>query len=87
MTPELKSRIEDEVGRFASDLNLSDIQRAQLRAAFESAEAKLDQNASPHGVRDTVREHVTKILNSQQLAKWDSAIAKAKTLLGHTLKP
>jgi hypothetical protein len=30
MTPDVKSRIEDEIRRFATDLNLSDPQKAQL---------------------------------------------------------
>ena len=35
MTPEVRSRIEDEVRRFGAELNLSDAQKAQLRTAFE----------------------------------------------------
>ena len=86
MTPEVKSRIEDELRRFAAELNLSDAQKAQLRTAFENAEAKLDAN-NPGKVRDLIREQVTKILTPQQLTKWDAEMSKAKTFLGHAIRP
>jgi hypothetical protein len=47
MTPEVRSRIEYELRRFATELNLSEPQKAQLRTVFENAEAKLDDNNSP----------------------------------------
>ncbi len=86
MTPHVKSRIEDEVRRIATDLNLSDAQKAQMRAALENAEAKLETD-SPGRVRDSIREQVTKILTPQQLTKWDAEMAKAKTFLGRELRP
>ncbi len=86
MTPHVKSRIEDEVRRIATDLNLSDAQKAQMRAALENAEGKLDTD-SPGRVRDAIREQVTKILTPQQLTKWDAEMAKAKTFLGRELRP
>jgi protein CpxP len=86
MTPHVKSRIEDEVRRIATDLNLSDAQKAQMRAALENAEGKLDTD-SPGRVRDSIREQVTKILTPQQLTKWDAEMAKAKTFLGRELRP
>ena len=86
MTPEVKSRIEDELRRFAAELNLSDAQKAQLRTAFENAEAKLDDN-NPGKVRDLIREQVTKILTPQQLTQWDAEMSKAKAFLGHAIRP
>ncbi len=86
MTPHVKSRIEDEVRRIATELNLSDAQKAQMRTALENAEGKLDTEA-PGKVRDSIREHVTKILTPQQLQKWDAEMAKAKTFLGRELRP
>jgi Spy/CpxP family protein refolding chaperone len=86
MTPEVRSRIEDEVRRFATELNLSDPQKAQLRTAFENAEAKLDDNNPPGKVRDSIREQLTKILTPQQLAKWDTEMSKARTFLGHAIR-
>jgi hypothetical protein len=86
MTPDVKSRIEDEIRRFATDLNLSDPQKAQVRTAFENAETRLDEGTPFQKVRDSIREQVTKILNPQQLTKWDEAMSKARTFLGHAIK-
>jgi len=87
MTPEVRSRIEDEVRRCATDLNLSETQKGQLRTAFENAESKLDDNIPLGQVRASIRELVTKILTPQQLTKWDAEMAKAKTFLGHAIRP
>jgi hypothetical protein len=86
MTPDVKSRIEDEIRRFAADLNLSDPQKAQLRTAFENAETKLDAGTPFQKVRDSIREQATMILTPQQLTKWDGAMSKARTFLGHAIK-
>jgi hypothetical protein len=86
MTPDVKSRIEDEIRRFATDLNLSDPQKAQLRTAFENAENKLDEGTPFQKVRDSIREQATKILTPQQLTKWDDAMSKARTFLGHAIR-
>jgi Spy/CpxP family protein refolding chaperone len=86
MTPDVKSRIEDEIRRFATDLNLSDPQKAQLRTAFENAETKLDEGTPFQKVRGSIREQATKILTPQQLTKWDDAMSKARTFLGHSIK-
>jgi hypothetical protein len=87
MTPEVRSRIEDEVRRFATELNLSDSQKAQLRTAFENPEAELDEDTPPQEVRDSIRKQVTKILTPQQLTKWDAEMSKARTFLGHAIRP
>ena len=86
MTPNVKSRIEDEVRRFATELNLSDAQKAQMRTTLENAEAKLDSEA-PGKVRDSIRDQITKILTPPQLMKWDAEMSKAKTFLGRSLRP
>jgi Spy/CpxP family protein refolding chaperone len=85
MTPDVKSRIEDEVRRIATELNLSDAQKAQMRTVLENAEAKLDNDA-PGKVRDSIREQVTKILTPQQLMTWDAEMSKAKTFLGRAVR-
>jgi transcription initiation factor TFIIIB Brf1 subunit/transcription initiation factor TFIIB len=41
MSQEVKSRVEDEVKRFATELNLSDSQKSQLRTAFEKAQDRM----------------------------------------------
>jgi periplasmic protein CpxP/Spy len=98
MTAEAKTKIEDELKRFAADLNLSDPQKAQLRTAFERAEEKIEEIRRNHpdvkaadvlkkmaGARDQIREQVVKFLNPEQLKKWDAEMAKAKTFLGHQM--
>ena len=85
MTPDVRSRIEDEVRRFSADLNLSEAQKTQLKTAFENAEAKLDQSTPVGKVRDLIREQVAKILTPQQLTKWDAEMSKARTFLGHAI--
>jgi len=99
MTTEVKAKIVDEVKRFAADLNLSDSQKAQLQAAFERAEDRIEeirkQNPDVNradvikklvGARDQIREHVVKFLTPEQLTKWDAEMSKARTFLGHPMK-
>jgi hypothetical protein len=99
MTAEVKTRIVEEVKRFATDLNLSEPQKAQLHAALERAEGRLEQirKENPDVTRadvirklvegrDQIREHVVKFLTPEQLTKWDAEMAKARTFLGHPMK-
>ena len=99
MTTEVKTKIVDEVKRFAADLSLSDSQKAQLQAAFERAEDRIEeirkQNPDVNradvikklvGARDQIREHVVKFLTPEQLTKWDAEMSKARTFLGHPMK-
>ena len=99
MTAEVKTKIADEVKRFATDLNLSEPQKAQLHAAFERAEGRLEQIRKENpdvtradvikklvDARDQIREHVVKFLTPEQLTKWDAEMAKARAFLGHPMK-
>jgi DNA-binding MurR/RpiR family transcriptional regulator len=99
MTAEVKTKIVEEVKRFATDLNLSESQKAQLHTAFERAEGRLEQirKENPDVTRadvikklvdgrDQIREHVVRFLTPEQLTKWDAAMAKARTFLGHPMK-
>lgn len=98
MTAEAKTKIEEELKRFGSDLHLSDAQKSQLRTALEKAEDRIEEirKTNPDvtradvmkklvGARDQIREHVVKFLNPDQLKKWDAEIAKAKSFLGHPM--
>ena len=98
MTTEVKTKIVDEVKRFAADLNLSDAQKAQLHTAMERAEDRIEEIREHNpdvtradvikklvGARDQIREHVVKFLNPEQLAKWDAEMSKARTFLGHPM--
>jgi Spy/CpxP family protein refolding chaperone len=99
MKPEVAKIVESELKQFASDLNLSDMQKSQLKTALENARQKMDElrdkqpdisktdvSAKLGEVRSSLRERVVKFLTPEQLAKWDAKMAKAKTFLGHTIK-
>jgi len=99
MTTEAKTKIVDEVKRFAADLNLSESQKSQLQTAYEKAEDRIEEirKANPDvtradvikrlaGARDQIREHIVKFLTPDQLKKWDAEMSKAKTFLGHPMQ-
>ena len=95
MRAEMIEVVETELKRFAADLNLSDDQKTQLKAALENAHEKIEEvrEKNPNISRDDVvaklkenrtaiRERVVKFLNPEQLTKWDAEVTKAKTFLG-----
>ena len=99
MTTEARTKIVDEVKRFAADLNLSESQKSQLQTAFEKAEDRIEEirKANPDvtradvikklaAARDQIREHIVKFLTPDQLKKWDAAMSKARTFLGHPMQ-
>ena len=99
MTTEAKSKIVDEVTRFAADLNLSESQKNQLKAAYERAEDRIEEirNANPDvtradvirklvAARDQIRERIVEFLTPDQLKKWDAEMSKARTFLGHPMQ-
>jgi predicted HTH transcriptional regulator len=99
VTTEVRTKIVDEVKRFAGDLNLSDAQKSQLQTAFEKAEDRIEQIRKENpdvtrtdvirklaAARDQIREHVVKFLTPEQLTKWDAEMSKARTFLGHPMK-
>ena len=98
MTTEVKTKIVDEVKRFAADLKLSDTQKAQLHTAMERAEDRIEEIRKHNpdvtradvikklaAARDQIREHVVKFLTPEQLTKWDAEMSKARTFLGHPM--
>jgi predicted nucleic acid-binding Zn-ribbon protein len=99
MRAELIEVVETELRKFATDLNLSDEQKSQLKTALEKAHERIDEiraknpNASRADVvaklkeaRGTIRERVEKFFTPEQLAKWDSGVSKAKTFLGESIE-
>lgn len=95
MTTEAKTKLEEELKRFAADLNLSDQQKTQLRTAMERAEEKIEEIRSKHpdvsradvmqklsAARDEIRGRVEKFFTPDQLKKWDAEMSKAKEFLG-----
>jgi periplasmic protein CpxP/Spy len=98
MRAELIEVVETELRRFATDLNLTDAQKGQLKTALESAHEKIDEiraknpNVSRADVvskikehRGALRERVEKFFTPEQLTKWDAEVTKAKEFLGERL--
>ena len=94
MTPDELNNIAVELKRLGSELNLSDQQKDQLKTfladKYEKFQAYKQQNpnVSKEDVaqylvknRSAGREKLEKFLTSEQLAKWDAEIAKAKDFL------
>ena len=99
MTVEAKSKIIDEIKRFATDLNLSESQKSQLQTAYENAENRMEEirKETPDvtradvirklvAARDQIRERIVKFLTPDQLKKWDAEMSKARTFLGHPMQ-
>jgi protein CpxP len=95
MRAELIEVVETELRRFATDLDLSDAQKGQLKKALESAHEKIDEIRAKEPnitradvvskikeVRGSIRERVEKFLTPEQLTKWDAEVTKAKEFLG-----
>lgn len=97
MKPEVARVVETELKRFATDLNLSDAQKTQLKTVLENAGERMDAireksdvtkddvKAKLKEVRSSLRERVEKFFTPEQLKKWDAEVAKAKNFLGYTL--
>lgn len=95
MTPDELNNIAADVKRFASELDLSDQQKDQLKSFLTDKYERLQEykkqnpNISKEDIaqfvaknRDAGREKLQKFLTPDQLTKWDAAIAKAKDALG-----
>jgi Zn-dependent oligopeptidase len=98
MKAETAKIVETQLKQFATDLNLSDDQKTQLRTALEDARERMDAIRDKHPdvtkadviaklgeVRGSLRERVVKFFTPDQLAKWDAGIARAKTFLGYSI--
>lgn len=96
LSPEATAAVQQELKRFAADLNLSEDQKARLKTALENARGRLDEirKTNPEitradvvaklkEVRGPLRERLTAFLSPEQLTKWDAEVAKAKAFLGY----
>jgi periplasmic protein CpxP/Spy len=94
MTPDELNNIAVELKRLGSELNLSDQQKEGLKTflteKYEKLQAyrKENPNLSKEDVvqyiaknRSAGREKLEKFLTSDQLAKWDAEVSKAKDFL------
>jgi len=98
LSTEEREQVTTELKRFASDLNLTDDQKEQLRVALTEAREKiaeyLQQNPNTTKAdviskvlanRDAIRQRVVTFLSPEQLKKWDDEKAKAREFLGQKI--
>ena len=91
MDVQTQDMVANELKRFAADLNLTDAQKEQAKAAIEGAQKKIaDYKASgrtptPQEIaawKANFREKLVKFLTPEQLTKWDAEVAKSKSFMG-----
>ncbi len=93
-----REEVATELKRFATDLSLTDDQKAKLSSALTEAREKiaeyLQQNPNTTKAdvvskvvasRDAIRQRVVNFLTPEQLKKWDDEKAKAKDFLGQKI--
>ena len=98
ISPEEREQVASELKRFAGDMNLSGDQKEQLHnflsEAYENLQEYKKQNpdASKEDLirkvadnRAAIRARLVKFLSTEQLAKWDTEVAKAKDFLGQRM--
>ena len=99
MRAELIETVQAELKRFATDLDLSDDQKTQLRTALENAHERIEEarernpNVTRQEVafkvreaRGVIRERLVSFLTPEQLKKWDQEVTKARTFLGEQVE-
>ena len=95
LTPELRDAVVGELKKIGPQLNLSDDQKQKVQTLLTEASEKVQEyrehnpNASQADVikkladnREAIRQRVVNFLTPEQLAKWDSEVAKSKEFLG-----
>jgi hypothetical protein len=98
MTVEQRQQAATELKRFAADLDLSEEQKEKLSEALAEGREKVGEYMKTHPnttkaeIVAKVKEHrgeihdrLAKVLDSEQLGKWDNEVAKAKEFLGQKL--
>jgi hypothetical protein len=97
LSPEAAQAIQTEVKQFATDLNLSDEQKARLKSTLEGARQKIEEMRKTHPdiskadvmakvkeARAPIRERLVAFLTPEQLTRWDAEVNKAKSFLGYS---
>ena len=87
--PEALESVKGELAYFASGLNLSDAQKAHMKAALQSARERFETHrlaqsagsAAQPGIawkqmRAALRAQLAEFLSPEQLAQWESKLAK-----------
>jgi periplasmic protein CpxP/Spy len=99
LTPESREQVATELRRFAADLHLTDEQKEKLQTALAEGREKVGAYMKSHPDttkadvvakvkehRGEIHERISKFLDSEQLGKWDTEVAKAKEFLGQRLE-
>ncbi len=91
MDSQTQEMVTNELKRIVAELNLTDAQKEQAKPAIEAiqhkiAEYKASGKTPTHeevaAWRASFREKLVKFLTPEQLKKWDSEVARAKTFMG-----
>lgn len=98
LTREQVDAVVGELKQIGADLNLTDEQKQKLQAFMTEASEKVQEykQQNPSATREDIakkvldnraalRQRVVNFLTPEQLAKWDTEVAKAKEFLGHKL--
>jgi hypothetical protein len=98
LTPEQRDQVAAELRTLATNLNLTDDQKAKLHDALAEARIKVADymKANPNVTkadiakqivahRDQLRQRIVNFLNPDQLKTWDAEVAKAKEFLGQRM--
>lgn len=95
LTTEQRELVLTELKNIGSNLNLSEDQKQRLQSFLSDASEKIAEykrqnpNVSTQDIlkqvsqhRAEIRQRLVNFLTPEQLAKWDSEVAKAKAFLG-----
>jgi len=98
LTKEQLDAVVGELKQIGADLNLTDEQKQKLQAFMTEASEKVQEykQQNPSATREdmakkvldnraALRQRVVNFLTPEQLAKWDTEVAKAKEFLGHKI--
>ena len=98
LTNEQRETVVGELKKIGADLNLSDEQKHKLQDFMVEASEKVQEfrQQNPHATKEeivkkvkdnraAIRQRVVNFLTAEQLAKWDTEVAKAKEFLGHKI--
>jgi Spy/CpxP family protein refolding chaperone len=98
LTREQLDAVVGELKQIGADLNLTDEQKQKLQAFMTEASEKVQEykQQNPSATREdmakkvldnraALRQRLVNFLTPEQLAKWDTEVAKAKEFLGHKI--
>ena len=94
MSVQMQDMVANELKRIGGELNLTEAQKEQAKAAIEGAQKKIAEykasgkTPTPQEIaawKANFRERLVKFLTPEQLTKWDAEAAKARTFLGQPM--